>query len=390
MKANLKSMCCGVMLLGMLSASVLPAAASGNARSEHEDHECSITVDYHSEEDPIKGAEFEIYRAADITDDGEYEISPEFAEAGVSLDDEYDSDLSDCAVTLETYILEKENEGDEIEPVGEGYTDENGKLIFDELGEGLYLLVGETHTDEENMQKYIPLASLITLPDYDDCEEEEVSEIYDLIVEPKFEIMPLSLEEEPVDVTVQKVWEDSGYEDERPESVDVVLFCDGEKYDTVSLSADNDWKYEWKNLDGDSRWQLIEENVPEGYTMTSVQNSYSFTVTNTVEKPDEPDDSSVPDSSSTPDTSSVPDSSSTPDTTSTPDSSSTPDTSSRPDTPTTSTPSTTSTPGTTSTPDQGVPNTGQTWWTVSVLTFVGLLLIVLGWNTGKKTDKDKR
>jgi hypothetical protein len=189
---------------------------------------------------------------------------------------------------------------------------------------------------------------------------------------------------------VQKVWEDSGYEDERPESVDVVLFCDGEKYDTVSLSADNDWKYEWKNLDGDSRWQLIEENVPEGYTMTSVQNSYSFTVTNTVEKPDEPDDSSVPDSSSTPDTSSVPDSSSTPDTTSTPDSSSTPDTSSRPDTPTTSTPSTTSTPGTTSTPDQGVPNTGQTWWTVSVLTFVGLLLIVLGWNTGKKTDKDKR
>jgi hypothetical protein len=330
--------------------SYLPAAAAEN--EEECERECSLTVDYEDEDDPISGAAFDIYLAGEVTEDGEIIISPEFAAAGVSLQDESDSDLSDCAVTLETYILEMENEGRAIEPVAEGVTGEDGILTFSGLDEGLYLLVGETFTDEEAEKEYIPLASIITLP-Y--SEDEEVN--HDPVVIPKFQVKPAVTDEKDlITVTVKKVWEDSGYEDVRPESINAVLFCNGEEYDTVTLSDENDWQYAWKNLDADSRWQLTEENVPENYTMTSVQNNYEFTVTNTI-KTDNPPDSSTPDSSI-------------------------------PDTPgTSSTPTTTSTPNTTTTQDQGVPNTGQNWWTISVLSFVGLILLVLGRSAGNKTDK---
>lgn len=73
----------------------------------------------------------------------------------------------------------------------------------------------------------------------------------------------------PVEITVTKTWV-NGEKDVKvtfPTSVKVALYRDGVKYETVTLSADNNWKYTW-NLTDEHEWTVDEPSVPSGYIKT--------------------------------------------------------------------------------------------------------------------------
>ena len=82
-------------------------------------------------------------------------------------------------------------------------------------------------------------------------------------------------------MSVQKVWYNQ--EGEIPASVDVVLYCDGAEYETVTLSEENNWSYTWTGLPAISQWTVDEPSVPSGYTKTVTRQDNNFTVTNTYE-----------------------------------------------------------------------------------------------------------
>lgn len=67
-----------------------------------------------------------------------------------------------------------------------------------------------------------------------------------------------------VDVSVEKVW--YGANVNHPASVEVILYRDGEAFDTVKLDASNGWKYVWKDLTNEFIWTVDEPSVPSGYT----------------------------------------------------------------------------------------------------------------------------
>ena len=52
------------------------------------------------------------------------------------------------------------------------------------------------------------------------------------------------------------------------------------------MSRENNWEYTWENLDGGSRWQVTEAEVPDGYTVAIAQEGTVFIITNT--RPSEP------------------------------------------------------------------------------------------------------
>ena len=86
----------------------------------------------------------------------------------------------------------------------------------------------------------------------------------------------------PVEVSVKKVWEASeGVV--HPESVEAVLYRDGEEFATVTLSAENDWSYIWSGLTDEYSWSVDEKSVPEGYTKNVTGEGNDFTITNTKE-----------------------------------------------------------------------------------------------------------
>ena len=84
----------------------------------------------------------------------------------------------------------------------------------------------------------------------------------------------------PEEITVVKQWSGDNAKN-RPDSVTITLY-DGEKvYDTVRLGDWNDWTYTWKKLDGRGNWQVVETNIPKGYTPSYRVRSDVVTVTNT-------------------------------------------------------------------------------------------------------------
>ena len=67
---------------------------------------------------------------------------------------------------------------------------------------------------------------------------------------------------------------------ERPESVTIVLYQDGEAYESVKLSAANNWKYVWKDMPLGFEYTVDELNVAKGYYKQIRSSGYDFTVTN--------------------------------------------------------------------------------------------------------------
>ncbi|MBE6731079.1 MAG: Cna B-type domain-containing protein [Ruminococcaceae bacterium] len=94
-------------------------------------------------------------------------------------------------------------------------------------------------------------------------------------------------ESELVDLVITKLWEDQDNEEKvRPESVEVELYANGELLETVTLTAEGEWKYELSALkyaEGvEVEYTIKEANVPADYEAEYDQET--LTVTNTLIK----------------------------------------------------------------------------------------------------------
>ena len=129
----------------------------------------------------------------------------------------------------------------------------------------------------------------------------------------------------------------------QPDNIKVEIYRDGKLFDTVTLNADNNWEYFWKDNSA-AEWTVKEIDIPANYTVVTKSNDKLFLIENTYKS----DSSSNTDSSS-----------------STPDSSSSGSDSSS------------------STPDN-IPQTGSLNWPVPVLIGGGVILIAAGWRVSRK------
>jgi len=91
---------------------------------------------------------------------------------------------------------------------------------------------------------------------------------------------------ETVNKTVTKVWEDDNNKaGVRPESIEVVLYANGEKVDTLTLNAENNWTCTVENLPKLADGKEIEYTVEETTKLADYTVSYdqaTLTVTNTI------------------------------------------------------------------------------------------------------------
>lgn len=87
---------------------------------------------------------------------------------------------------------------------------------------------------------------------------------------------------------VRKIWVDQGSENVRPESISVQLLCDGNVYDTVMLNSENDWTYEWNMLSNEHNWTAVEHIVPDGYSLSVEKKQIGIILVNTYDNPPPP------------------------------------------------------------------------------------------------------
>ena len=169
---------------------------------------------------------------------------------------------------------------------------------------------------------------------------------------------PVPIQEETISVSVEKIWDD-GESADRPESVEVQLYCNDDAYgNAVILNEDNNWAYTWNELDQDAVWTVDEVNVPEEYEKDVSHDGNDWMITNTKTE-DEPITTPTPEPTETPEPTVTPKPSVTPQ-------------------PTT-TPKTTVTPKLTSqVPKTGDDNNVAVWVALACVAVAGVLFII--WN----------
>lgn len=279
----------------------------------------TMTISCHDGDMPLAGVAYDIFLVATVDTYGELTVTEEFSSFNVNIRGENDAAWMDLARTLEGYVLLNE-----LAPAHSGVTDAEGKLAFPgenpTMVRGLYLVMGHRHSQDGYIYEQLPF--MVLLPGRDSQTDEWV---YDVEVSCKLE----SREEEItyIDLTVLKAWE-KDKESVRPEEIKVFLLCDGKVYDEVILNKANSWRWEWKQLEENHSWTVVEAPV-HGYQVELTQEGTKFLLTNTYinEIPDSPD---------------------------------------KPD----------------------LPQTGQLWWPVPVLMALGMLLMVIGLIRRRGEDYD--
>lgn len=150
---------------------------------------------------------------------------------------------------------------------------------------------------------------------------------------------------------VQKIWDDSGHTENRPQEVVVQLLKDGVVSSTVTLSASNNWSYTWSGLDANSNWQIVERDVANGYTVLVEREGDLFRVTNTYQEDVPVTPPSTGESEAPPSAESIE-----------------PAPEPEPE------------------PEEKLPQTGMLWWPVPVLACGGISLFFAGWARRRRQE----
>ena len=145
---------------GALAALVLLACALAvtvAAQTIDLDRENTLTVSFGESGEGFPEVEFSLYPVASLTEEGEYALTGDFAQYPVSLEDLDSSGLRSLAQTLDAYVAR-----DTLTPLLSQETGEDGRVSFDSLSPGLYLVLGESYTQDNTV--YTPSPMLFYLP----------------------------------------------------------------------------------------------------------------------------------------------------------------------------------------------------------------------------------
>ena len=307
-------LCAAAMAVTALSSMTVSASAADAI---------DVNIVCKNDETVVSDAEWSIYKVGERRE-ADFVLTGDFSSYPIDLSDFTDaSKMQAVADTLDNYV-----KTDSLAPVSSGKTDANGEALLNVYSKGLYLVCGKSF--ETINAKFTPSPSLIEIDD-------------DVINSGKITIYTKFTFEEKLigdtDFGVKKEWVvPEGQEKLIPESIKVEIYCDGNLYDTVTLSEENGWEYYWKGST-DSEWTVKEVDIPKNYTVVTKSHEKLFLIENTYHD----DSSSNTDSSS----------------------------------------SNTDTSSSSSTPDK-IPQTGSLNWPVPVLIGGGLILIAAGWRVSRK------
>lgn len=229
------------------------------------DKDVDLTVLYKDDITSITGAEFSIYRVADVSESAHISLTGQFASYPIDTKGLDQKGWQELAITLDGYVKR-----DHLTPLTMEIVDTNGEFSVT-MKPGLYLVLGEKKTIGD--YSYSPTPFMIFLPDYSTLDN---TWDYEVNAEVKY-----TKEELPKVVTrrVLKIWDDIGFEEERPDSVTVQLLRDGEVYDTQELTEKVQWSHTWENLPEEYEWLVVEKELNGYYTKVSLE-GITFTVTN--------------------------------------------------------------------------------------------------------------
>lgn len=323
------------VLLAALYTAPCFAALSGGEK------ECRVAVSFADDGRPVPGARFDLFFVASVGNaGGSFTPSGDFKSCSADLNSADSETRRKTALTLYGCALR-----DGIKPLCSGVTDENGALTLPgenkNLSPGLYLLSPATAYVEGDC--YVSAPCLIALPFYDESRGEYFRSVS---LSPKFERFDASSDYGSKRTVIVEWHGDEKCINVRPRSVTVLLFRDGEVFDSVELNAENSWRHTWTDFDIRHCWIAVEDGAVNYRVLADYTEAAIFI--NNIYYPEQPQEETTAPG--------------TGETTASEEPSDLPE---KPENPTRD--------------GEELPDTGVLWWPVTVFAGAGLLLFIAGW-----------
>lgn len=264
------------LCLAVLCAILLCPLGAQAAALPDPHREASLTLQYQKDGQAFPGLSIEIYRVAELRDNGAYFLIQPFASYPVNIDNvDSQERWKHISTTLNAYIV-----ADGLSPYRKGSTDGEGKVFFGQLEPGLYLV--QEVIAENNGDTYVFNRFMVYLP----TPLADGSYEYDVEANPK--CVGYTPKKE---YRVTKLWQDGEGHPDRPGEVTMDVYKDGVLQESKVLNASNDWTYTWYVSEEDTGvWTVVERDVHQAYTVSILQNGNAFTIINTLKSDPEPPD----------------------------------------------------------------------------------------------------
>lgn len=215
----------------------------------------------------LAGMSLELYKIADTNEWAEFTLAGDFADYNVKVNGLDSEGWRDLAQTLTGYA-----DRDNIPSLASGALSESGNIDFGKLTPGLYLINGDEFSAGTTV--FSPTPFVVCLPS-----RSAENGAWDYTVQVAMKMEVRIIEHETTEISVHKVWKDEGFEELRPESVTAQLLRDGEIYDEVQLSEENNWRYTWDALDAEHQYNVTELNI-DFYEVSVSSEEDCFVITN--------------------------------------------------------------------------------------------------------------
>lgn len=264
------------LLLCMLVFTLVAPTTVFAAGPIEPNRDATLTVTFKDGTTPIAGTNFDIYKVADTDEYAKMTLTSQFSSYPIETDGLDQKGWQELATTLNGYAKR-----DNLTVSKTAIIDGNGEFTVT-LQPGLYLVVGERKTIGE--YTYSPAPFMIFLPGSNTTDN---TWDYNVAADVKYtkerKPNPPTPPDPPTPVAVTrkvlKIWDDNGFEAQRPKFVTVQLLCDGKVYDTQELSEENLWRYTWNDLPEEHEWLVVEKELRDYYTKVSLE-GITFTITN--------------------------------------------------------------------------------------------------------------
>ena len=336
----------------------------------------SLTLWCVKDEDIIEGMHWQIYKVGYRSGD-DYVFTGDFADYRVTLGNrnlpmlEWDTEtVARAGETLKNYAIV-----DNIPYIESGKTDKQGKITFDGLENGLYLVVGKRLTVGDTT--YVPSAIFFEMRG----EDESALNAY-----PKIILKTLNAQD--ANYVVKKVWQnDENQPWARATTITADVYRDGVLYKELELNEANEWTASWTDTQI-HEYIVIEKDIPDGYTVSYEDNTWQYLIVNTYEGTQTTETTTTATTTSHTETTTTT-VSTTSDTGTNTSQSSTESSTTNTTVKTTASVTNATTPNqTTVVTTDKLPQTGQTWWPVFPLTLAGMSLIGIGFTLRKRNKED--
>ena len=264
-----------LLCLCLLPVTALAASTTDAKEPIDTAKNCTLALRYGHDDLAFPGQTVQLYKIADVSADFQYTLAEPFGATGLILNGiQTNGEWNEIRSTLEAFIL-----AENAQPIHTAVTDEEGMAHFEGLQPGLYLVSALTVARAD--VTCIFDAALVALPGLGTDGRWQ----YEVTAAAKGEVLPPVQPDEKLEMKVLKLWRGDEGENVRPQNITVEIFRNGESVETVILSEENNWSYRWEAKDDGANWNVVERNIPEGYTMTVTKRGTAFVLTNTFGEP---------------------------------------------------------------------------------------------------------